>query len=263
VIAAARLDDQTGFELAAQTRRDSRVSSAVVIVLDPLHAGEDAERCRAEDLECLLKPLLPDDLERAARAALGIEIAPVARTSAPELNHKGLRILLAEDNTVNQKVASGMLVRRGHVVEIANNGREALAALEHGDFDVILMDLQMPVMSGFEATAAIRSREAMWGRRLPIIALTAHAMKGDRERCLEAGMDDHISKPLSAPPVGLAQSSARYNLLRRNALCPRERPFSDSSDFRFSVLCMPNGPDAAPLLYQLSDALRLRVAGRR
>ena len=208
VIAAARLDDQTGFELADQARRDPAASSAVLMVLDSLHAGEDAERCRTEGLARILKPLLPDDLERAALVALGVEIAPVARTYASELNYRGLRILLAEDNPVNQKVASGMLARRGHVVEIANNGREALEALEHGDFDVILMDLQMPVMSGFEATAAIRAREAMWGRRLPIIALTAHAMKGDRERCLEAGMDDHISKPLNAPELEAALERA-------------------------------------------------------
>jgi CheY-like chemotaxis protein len=105
-----------------------------------------------------------------------------------------LRVLLAEDNKVNQLVAKGLLTKRGHILTIVENGRAAVAAVEQGAFDVVLMDVQMPEMDGFEATAIIRSKETQ-GHRLPIIAMTAHAMKGDRERCLEKGMDGYLTKP--------------------------------------------------------------------
>ena len=109
-----------------------------------------------------------------------------------------LHVLLAEDNPVNQRLASRLLERRGHRITVAINGREALAALKEGNFDVVLMDVQMPEMDGFKATAEIRSREEITGRHLPIIAMTAHAMHGDRERCLAAGMDGYVSKPIQA-----------------------------------------------------------------
>src|SRR5205823_3742648 len=110
-----------------------------------------------------------------------------------------LHVLLAEDNAVNQRLATSLLERRGHRVTLAHNGKEALAALERRRrFDVVLMDVQMPEMGGFEATAEIRRRERGTGRRVPIIAMTAHAMKGDRERCLQSGMDEYLAKPLDS-----------------------------------------------------------------
>ena len=111
-------------------------------------------------------------------------------------NVRPLQILLAEDEPVNQEVAVGLLVMRGHHVEVADNGRVALAALERNTFDVVLMDVEMPEMDGMEATAAIRAKEQTSGGHIPIIAMTAHAVKGFHERCLKAGMDDYITKPI-------------------------------------------------------------------
>jgi CheY-like chemotaxis protein len=115
-------------------------------------------------------------------------------TAGPVESH--LYILLAEDNLVNQKVACKLLERRGHDVTVVNNGAEALSALEQRAFDLILMDVQMPEMDGLEATRQIRGRERSTGIHVPILAMTAHAMKGDKERCLAAGMDGYISKPI-------------------------------------------------------------------
>jgi CheY-like chemotaxis protein len=120
------------------------------------------------------------------------------------------RILLAEDNTVNQRLAVRILEKAGHAVVVANNGREALAALQAQPFDLVLMDGQMPEMDGFEATRAIRNNELGQGTHIPIIAMTAHAMTGDRERCLLAGMDDYIAKPIHAADL--------LNLIEKNRL---------------------------------------------
>jgi CheY-like chemotaxis protein len=111
---------------------------------------------------------------------------------------KPLRILLADDNAINRELTFRILSKRGHSVTMVPNGKKALEALTANDFDLILMDVQMPEMDGFEATAAIRRKEGVTGAHLPIIAMTAHAMKGDRERCLAAGMDGYISKPIQA-----------------------------------------------------------------
>jgi CheY-like chemotaxis protein len=108
----------------------------------------------------------------------------------------GLRVLLVEDNRVNQTIVTRLLERCGHAVEVAGDGQAGLAALERGRFDLVLMDVQMPHMDGFEATAAIRARESARGDHTIIVAMTAHAMKGDRERCLAAGMDGYIAKPV-------------------------------------------------------------------
>jgi CheY-like chemotaxis protein len=107
-----------------------------------------------------------------------------------------MRVLVAEDNVVNQRVASGLLRKRGHQVTVVGDGQAAVAAIAESTFDVVLMDVQMPVMDGFEATTEIRAREKAHGGHLRIIAMTAHAMAGDRDRCLRAGMDGYVSKPL-------------------------------------------------------------------
>ena len=109
-----------------------------------------------------------------------------------------LNVLLAEDAVVNQKLIIGLMEKHGHSVTVAADGKEAIAALAEGEFDVVLMDVEMPEMDGLEATAVIRVKERQTGNHVPIIAMTAHAMKGDRQRCLEAGMDGYVSKPIRA-----------------------------------------------------------------
>ena len=160
------------------------------------HPGCEALRIDA----CLSKPIRQSELLSAIGKALGGstsgEKAPQPASLPPARERASRRILLAEDNLVNQRLGDRLLEKRGHRVVVAGNGREALAALEQQPFDLVLMDVQMPEMDGFEATAAIRQREKTTGSRLPIIALTAHAMKGDRDRCLSAGMDGFLSKPL-------------------------------------------------------------------
>lgn len=140
---------------------------------------------------------LREALERRVRV-LSFEAAAVERApaTAEQQAHRNVRILLAEDNKVNQMLAVALLKRRGYDVTIADNGREAVDLMKRSQFDAVLMDVQMPELDGFEATALIRAMEAGTARRLPIIAVTAHAMERDRQRCLDAGMDDYVSKPL-------------------------------------------------------------------
>jgi signal transduction histidine kinase/ActR/RegA family two-component response regulator len=122
--------------------------------------------------------------------------APACAQSGPFEAGRTLHVLLAEDNLINKKVEARLLEKKGHVVTVVSDGREALAALDSASFDLVLMDLQMPEIDGLEATARVREKERATGRHLPIIALTAHAMKGDRESCIAAGMDGYVSKPI-------------------------------------------------------------------
>ena len=191
-----------GFALAEQIRRTPGLSETTLIMLSSAGNPEGESRCRELGIDyCLMKPVKQSELLDSIVAALSIatadEIVPAAAREYPE-SAASLRVLLAEDGLVNQKVAVNLLKQRGHKVTVANNGREALTALDRESFDVVLMDVQMPSMDGFEATSIIREREKESGAHLPIIAMTAHAMKGDRERCLEAGMDGYIAKPIRA-----------------------------------------------------------------
>jgi len=149
------------------------------------------------------------------------------RSSETPLGSSRLKILLAEDNVINQKLAVKLLERKGHQVVVAGDGKEALEKLDQSDFDLVLMDVQMPELDGLQATVEIRQRERKTLQHIPIIALTAHAMKGDRERCLEAGMDDYIAKPINAPVLyqtidttvaRLAQRSVALELIAQDRL---------------------------------------------
>jgi CheY-like chemotaxis protein len=146
----------------------------------------------------LLKPVKQSALFEAIGRSLGraeAGLLPLTRHLLNESRRK-LRVLLAEDNPINQKLGVRLLEKHGYSVTVANDGGEAVAAVKNAEFDLVLMDVQMPNMSGLEATAAIRALERGTGRRLPIVAMTARAMKGDEERCLEAGMDGYLAKPI-------------------------------------------------------------------
>jgi CheY-like chemotaxis protein len=146
-----------------------------------------------------LKPIKEVELAMAERRGLSPSQTRGQLTPAPAEPQKQpqLRILVAEDNVVNQKLAVRMLEKIGHTVVLAANGKQALETWQHEHFDLIFMDVQMPEMDGFEATSEIRKIEKATGHRIPIIAMTAHAMLGDRDRCLAAGMDYYISKPVN------------------------------------------------------------------
>ena len=201
-----------GFALAAYLAGVEH-PPAIVMMLAPDALAVDAERCRQLGIVAVLrKPIGPIELRDAALRALTPAVPtvrPPRRATAGESPPaRALRILVAEDNTVNQRLVTRILERRGHVVALAAHGGEALAALAGERFDIVLMDVQMPEMDGFEATAAIRAREHASGERIPIIALTAHAMKGDEERCTRAGMDAYIAKPLD--PKRLVEMIERF-----------------------------------------------------
>ena len=176
---------------------------AELMMLTSAGAPGDAARCRELGISSYLtKPVPQTDLWDALCSIVGTEdvAGPQLVTQQSLRAARGsLHVLLAEDNPVNVKLASRLLEKRGHNVVVAGNGREALDLLQaEGPFDVVLMDVQMPVMDGFEATAEIRSREAAEGGHVPIIGVTAHAMAGDMQRCLDVGMDDYLSKPFIA-----------------------------------------------------------------
>jgi len=192
-----------GFELIEEIRQGPHPSTAMIMMLTSAGHRGDAARCQDLGVAAyLLKPIRQSELREAIARVLGAReqkgaIPLITRYSLHDAREPAasLRILLAEDNAVNQRLASRLLEKRGHSVVVAGNGREALEALEKHHFDLVFMDVQMPVMDGFEATAAIRKKEG-GGVHLPIVALTAHAMKGDREKCLAGGMDEYLTKPI-------------------------------------------------------------------
>ncbi|MCP4610287.1 MAG: response regulator [Planctomycetes bacterium] len=192
-----------GFMLAEKIKQKPDLSQIKLIILSSAGRLESKARCRQLGIDyCLMKPVkqseLLDAIVTVLRVATADEISQKAVIDESPESVISLRILLAEDGLVNQKVAVNLLEQRGHKVMIANNGQEAITAVANESFDVVLMDVQMPTMDGLEATGIIREREKESGAHIPIIAMTAHAMKGDRERCLEAGMDGYIPKPIRA-----------------------------------------------------------------
>jgi CheY-like chemotaxis protein/HPt (histidine-containing phosphotransfer) domain-containing protein len=196
-----QMPDIDGFELARRLKCLPEARGLSVLMLSSSGEVPDPACCRELGIAgCASKPVSQGDLLRLISRTLGTERAETPRISpapsSPSGSVKQLRILLAEDNVINRRLALQILTARGHDVTAAENGREAIEAVERNRFDVVLMDVQMPEMSGVEATRVIRDREKLSGAHLPIIAMTAHAMKGDRERCLDSGMDGYIAKPI-------------------------------------------------------------------
>ena len=202
VLLDANMPEMDGFEVARRVSAMPNLGGATIMMLSSSGQYDESNKCREVGIAThLTKPVDQRELLSAIGRVLARE--PGQRAVLPssmlpaELPERRLHVLLAEDNAVNQRLAASLLERRGHRVRIAANGREALKAVTDEPFDVVLMDVQMPEMGGFEATAAIRALESeRRSARLPIIAMTAHAMKGDRERCLSAGMDEYLTKPL-------------------------------------------------------------------
>jgi PAS domain S-box-containing protein len=198
------MPDIDGFELAERINSDPGFSGLAKIMLTSAGQRGDAHRCLNLGISAYcLKPIKQSELlnliSKALNKAPDDELKPslITRHSLRE-RRRFLKVLLAEDNVINQKLAATILQKMGHLVTIAENGEEALRKIENSYFDVILMDVQMPEMDGFQATRAIREKEKITGGHTPIFAMTAHAMSGDREKCLAEGMDGYISKPINA-----------------------------------------------------------------
>jgi two-component system, sensor histidine kinase and response regulator len=203
VLTDAMMPDHDGFELAREIRKDPLLSHVKVIMVTS--AGlEPSPRGQGAVDHVLTKPVKHSELLEAIQSVMRppVDAQDAASASDPPPGRgrrprRRRRILVVEDNPINQKVVVSLLKQQGHSVTLAKNGRKAVAEAAAGIFDLILMDVQMPLMSGLEATAAIRAREsAVAGRRVPIMAMTAHAMASDREACLRAGMDGYVSKPI-------------------------------------------------------------------
>jgi signal transduction histidine kinase/DNA-binding response OmpR family regulator len=201
VVLDGHMPDMDGFAVAEMIREDPSLAGATIMMLTSASHIGDAARCRELGISAyLVKPIRQNELLNAICTVLRKtpQETPdhlVTKHTLREESHRN-RILLAEDNLVNQKLALRLLEKRGFEVTVVGNGRAAVEAAEKGPFDVILMDVQMPEMDGFEATAAIREKEKLTGAHIPIIAMTAHALKGDQQRCMEAGMDAYLSKPI-------------------------------------------------------------------
>ncbi len=229
VLLDSQMPEMDGFALAEQIKKRPELVGASIMMLTSGPRPGDRARCLTLGLSAYLtKPIKQSDLLDTIMGALsGRPAGGHPATRSPPAVRKGprMRALVAEDNAVNQLVAVEMLKRAGYRAVAAGNGREALALLERESFDLVLMDVQMPKLDGFDTTIAIREREKVTGNHLPIVALTAHAMKGDAERCLAAGMDAYLTKPLEM--VQLRGVLASIGKSRPSSKAPAKRVLSD------------------------------------
>ena len=241
VLLDAIMPTTDGFALAETLQDHPASAGATVMMLSSGMVAGNSERCRALGISSFLtKPVTQSDLLDAILIALDartpietkVETAQPA-TMAPSV--PGLRILLAEDNLINRALATGLLEKQGHTLVHAVNGVEVLRALDAATFDLVLMDVQMPEMDGFEATRRVRAIEAGTSRHTPIIAMTAHAMAGDRERCLEAGMDGYVAKPIQREGLLKVMEEVLQDLGRRKTSHPApEQPAIETRPFLFT-----------------------------
>ncbi|PXX37945.1 response regulator [Undibacterium pigrum] len=203
VLLDAHMTGMDGFLVQKSMTECTPPLSPKVIMMVSAGIRGDADRCRMAGIELYLnKPIRLPELKDALLSAFGLQKAMVSKPSpladSAALSAKKLSILLAEDNLINQQLAVKLLEKAGHSVKVCDNGKDAVNLIAVEKFDLVLMDIQMPVMDGIEASMAIRAHEAQFGGHLPIIAMTANVMEGDRERCLAAGMDDYLSKPIQS-----------------------------------------------------------------
>jgi signal transduction histidine kinase/CheY-like chemotaxis protein len=221
------MPDMDGFELIERIRERPELSTKAIVMLGSTSHRGDSTRCKELGVESFLqKPIPQNELRSALAKALDrtAEIHTLAAVPAglPRAAAKdGLNILVAEDNKVNQTLLTRLLEKRGHRVRVVVNGREAVEALSEETYDVVLMDVQMPVMDGLEATIAIREAEKDGRKQQPIVALTAHAMKGDRDKCLAAGMNGYLTKPIRAPEL---EAALQIYIARRESQSLNELP---------------------------------------
>jgi signal transduction histidine kinase/DNA-binding response OmpR family regulator len=237
VLTDAHMSETDGFALAEETRQSPELGSTIIMMLTSSDQAEDAARCEELGIAAyLMKPIKRSELFDAIMLAMGVttpeDAASAAEAAQPPMAIRGLQVLLAEDSLVNQKLAMALLQKWGHSVSVVDNGRAAIAAAGSQEFDLILMDVQMPEMDGLEATFIIRDKEKRTGRHVPIVAMTAHALKGDRERCLDAGMDEYVAKPIHAQQL----FNVIETLLGGSAglSAPSEVPPSEESEFDWS-----------------------------
>jgi CheY-like chemotaxis protein/HPt (histidine-containing phosphotransfer) domain-containing protein len=255
-----------GFEVAERIAKDSEIPGTTILMLSSAGKAEHVERASECGVaRCLTKPVTQSELLDAITNSLGVAAAADRPKDFIQAGRPAdfvpRRVLLAEDGLVNQKVATILLERRGHVVTIANTGEEVLDALGRERFDLVLMDVQMPVMDGFEATTEIRKREQAAGKHLPIIAMTAHAMKGDRERCLDAGMDGYLSKPFR--PNDLFRAVEQFEASKSGAMKGGRRsanPYATHGTRRRRKSEPAPAPDPNQPVFDKSEALH-RVGG--
>jgi CheY-like chemotaxis protein len=201
MIVDCHMPEMDGFMLVEEVRKSAELAGLTTVMLTSGGQRGDGQRCKELGIAAyLIKPILQSELLEALLRVLGScpDVKPVPLVTRHTLREgrRPLRVLLAEDNVVNQRLAVRLLEKQGHMVFVACDGVKALVALERDRFDVVLMDVQMPVMDGVEATAAIREKEKRTGDHIPIVAMTAHAMAGDRQRFLGSGMDGYVSKPV-------------------------------------------------------------------
>jgi two-component system sensor histidine kinase/response regulator len=281
VLLDANMPEQDGFWVAEQIGTRPELASTTIMMLTSCGQYGDAARCRDLQIAAYLtKPINAAELFDAVRHVLkpataeaATMLATVPHSAADAVPLRHVKVLVAEDNVVNQRVAFRLLTRRGHTVTVVNNGREALDALEREVFDLVLMDVQMPEMGGLEATTAIRQREATTGAHVRIVAMTAHVMTGDRERCFAAGMDGYLSKPIDprmlfavveqgapgtvAPAVAPAPAAIDYEALL-DRLGGDTELFADIT--RLFLETCPAGVSAIKAAIDDNDADGLRIA---
>jgi CheY-like chemotaxis protein len=265
------MPEMDGFVLAQRITHDRRYAGTKLVMLTSAGVPEDVARCRKLGISAYLtKPVKQSELFDVVVSVISEPVVEKLKSpKKPRARRSGLHVLLAEDNQVNQLVATRILEKLGHQVTVVGSGREAVSAVQSGKFDVIAMDVQMPEIDGLEATAEIRRWERTTGTHVPIIAMTAHAMKGDRERCLGAGIDGYTSKPIrireleqSDHDIGSDNSSERVSIKKRQGRTS-DRSRGAAGRFRWqSSAYQPAGPfvsgrlSAAPCGNQGSDPSR-------